>query len=128
MILALLLSMTSLLSCRARVVPPIEVHHYHTNDSIRVERDTIKQVDTVRIERRNDTVYIDKIRYVDRVREVTLKTQKADSVPLPPLPAMPAPEERKPPITHTAFFALIACFALALLLIRQIINLKNLFK
>lgn len=77
-ILALLL--LALAGCKARVVP-VDVHHYHRDSLVTVQRDTIYTRDSVIIKTLGDTIYIRESS--DRIRSSVETTQahKVDSVP-----------------------------------------------
>lgn len=121
-----ILFLMSLLSCKTRVLTPVEVHHYHEKDSIRIERDTIRLIDSVHIERVQDTVFVNRIKYLDRVREVAVQTQKNDSVPAVKLPEIVV----EPPLKKSSksIFLYLAIAVIAYLFIREVKHLKNLFK
>lgn len=76
----------SFISCKTRYIPQ-EIHHYHTSDSVRSERDTILIRDSVIVQLAGDTVIIREVREKERIREVESNKRKNDSVPLPsPIP------------------------------------------
>lgn len=125
MTFAMLLLM-SLLSCRTRVIKPVEVPRYHERDSVRIERDTIRLTDSVRIERVQDTVFVNRVRYVDRVREVAVQTKKNDSIPTIELPEIVVEKPPAPKRSNPIIYVIIA--VIVYLIVREVRNLKNIFK
>ena len=92
-ILALLLALAS---CKTRVVP-IDIHHYHRDSLVTVQRDTIYTRDSVIIKQLGDTIYIRETS--DRIRSSVETTQahKVDSVPPPSVSTLKRIIEEYPP-------------------------------
>lgn len=118
----------SLLSCKTRVIKPVEVPRYHERDSIRIERDTIRLVDSVHIERVQDTVFVNRVKYIDRVREVAVQTAKNDSIPTIALPEIVVEPTSSPPRNDNRIIIYLLAFVLIFLFFREVRNLKNIFK
>ncbi len=81
-----LMMMMNLHSCGSRTIVqrvPVEYKHYLNKDSIRIERDTIRIIDSVIIDRTRDTVFIRQVREVEKRREVEVQKEKGDSI-IPP--------------------------------------------
>ena len=92
-ILAILLALAS---CKARVVP-VDIHHYHRDSLVTVQRDTIYTRDSVIIKQFGDTIYIRETS--DRIRSSVETTQahKVDSVPPPSVSMLKRIIEESPP-------------------------------
>lgn len=91
-----LLALISLVACKTRLVP-VDVHHYHRDSVLYVQRDTILERDSVIIQQRGDTLYIRETS--DRIQRSKGEsvTHQADSI-APPRKATPILlEEPKPP-------------------------------
>lgn len=79
--------------CGSRYVP---VHYYHERESVRVERDSVYNSDTVRIAERGDTVLVEVVKWRTRYRSATDTVVRVDTVAIPrELMVQPA-SERQP--------------------------------
>lgn len=78
--------------CAPRHVP---VHHYQEVERVKVERDSVHYIDTVRIAERGDTVLIEVVKWRTRYKTKTDTLTRVDTVQLPPqLLAQPATERQ----------------------------------
>lgn len=91
-----LLALLSLVACKTRLVP-VDVHHYHRDSVLYMQRDTILERDSVIIQQRGDTLYIRETS--DRIQRSKGEsvTHQADSVALPHKAIPILLEEPKPP-------------------------------
>lgn len=83
----------ALSGCKTRVVP-VDVHHYHQDSLVTIQRDTILQVDSIIIQQRGDTIYIRETSDRVRISNEQKSQHRVDSVPIPPqlIPPTPPPE------------------------------------
>lgn len=121
-ILALLLALAS---CKARVVP-IDVHHYHRDSVVTIQRDTILQVDSVIIKQLGDTIYIRETS--DRIRSSVETTQahRADSVPPPSVSTIETQDAKQKGSNSPLLLALGAAIPIALYVTYRLLkNIKH---
>lgn len=116
MLLMSLLSL-SLISCKTRYIPA-EIHHYHTSDSVRSERDTILIRDSVIVQLAGDTVVIREVREKERIREVASNKRRNDSI-APPKPISPTLYPTAKPTQEVPFFFYVVALLVIVIMIKN---------
>lgn len=79
--------------CGSRYVP---VHYYHERESVRVERDSVYNSDTVRIAERGDTVLVEVVKWRTRYKSATDTVVRVDTVAIPRELVVESAPERQP--------------------------------
>lgn len=79
-------------SCATRYVP---VNYYHNTESVKVERDSIHYIDTIRIAEKGDTVRVEVTKWRTQYKTHTDTLLRIDTLQLPPQLTAPRIEEKR---------------------------------
>ncbi len=113
----------TLVSCAPRYIP---VHHYTETERVKVERDSVHYIDTVRIAELGDTVLVEVVKWRTHYKTATDTLIKIDTVQLPPQILAQPVRERQPWwyrwLTAIGAFVLVGVGAIAIYKLTRVLR------